>query len=166
MREFQVTAKEAGQRFDKYLKKMLTEAPDSFIYRMLRKKNITLNGHKADGTERLSSGDEVKLFLSDETFRKFSMNSRTATEYERLKCLKFPVYTEPSGTLGELPVIYEDDDILIINKPSGMLSQKAKPADISANQPSRIIFFTPAIVIPRLYNRSLITSSRRTISVL
>ena len=48
-----ISANEAGQRFDKYLKKLLKNAPDSFIYKMLRKKNIVLNGKKADGTEKL-----------------------------------------------------------------------------------------------------------------
>ena len=33
-----------------------------------------------------------------------------------------------------LSVVYEDEDILIINKPQGMLSQKAKPSDVSANE--------------------------------
>ncbi|MDE7479398.1 MAG: hypothetical protein K2M91_15935, partial [Lachnospiraceae bacterium] len=46
-----ISSNEAGQRFDKYLKKLLKDAPDSFIYKMLRKKNIVLNGRKADGKE-------------------------------------------------------------------------------------------------------------------
>ncbi len=46
-----ISSNEAGQRFDKYLKKLLREAPDSFLYKMLRKKNIVLNGKKADGKE-------------------------------------------------------------------------------------------------------------------
>ena len=54
MREFKINENEAGQRFDKYLKKLLGNAPGSFIYKMLRKKNITLNGKKADGTEKLN----------------------------------------------------------------------------------------------------------------
>ena len=49
MKEFKINANEAGQRFDKYLKKLLKEANTSFIYKMLRKKNIVLNGKKADG---------------------------------------------------------------------------------------------------------------------
>lgn len=122
MREFQINSNESGQRFDKYLKKLLVNAPGSFVYKMLRKKNITLNGRKADGTEKLEEGDCVKLFLSDETFEKFSGNEKAATEYERLKGL------EP------LPVVYEDKDILIVNKPSGMLSQKAADTDVSANE--------------------------------
>ena len=62
---------EAGGRLDKYLMKFLKEAPASFIYKMLRKKNIVLNGRKAAGSEFLKEDDEVKLFLSDDTVVKF-----------------------------------------------------------------------------------------------
>lgn len=67
MKTFIIKENEAGQRFDKYLKKLLKEAPSSFVYKMLRKKNIVLNGKKADGSEKLNARDEVKLFLADET---------------------------------------------------------------------------------------------------
>lgn len=122
MREFQINGNEAGQRLDKYLKKLLAQAPSGFIYKMLRKKNITLNGKKASGAEQLSVGDDVMLFLSEETFLKFAEKQKSSETYEVLRRLK------------PLPVIYEDDDILIVNKPSGMLSQKASPSDISANE--------------------------------
>ena len=46
MKEFRIRENEAGQRFDKYLAKLLEEAPKSFFYKMMRKKNITLNGKK------------------------------------------------------------------------------------------------------------------------
>ena len=72
MKEFIIEENEAGQRFDKYLAKLLREAPKSFFYKMLRKKNITLNGKKATGNEKLLKGDTIKLFLSDETFDKFA----------------------------------------------------------------------------------------------
>ena len=39
---------------------------------MMRKKNIVLNGKKCDGSEKLAEGDEIKLFLADETIEKFS----------------------------------------------------------------------------------------------
>ena len=53
----------------------------SFLYKMLRKKNIVLNGKKADGNEKIKAGDSVKIFFSDETFEKFSdeMQSRFAS---------------------------------------------------------------------------------------
>lgn len=98
---------DAGQRLDKFLGKYLNEAPKSFIYKMLRKKNITLNGKKAAGNELLSLGDEVKLFLSDETINKF----RSAVQ------IAYPVT--------KLDIIYEDENLIFLNKPAGMLSQKA-----------------------------------------
>lgn len=124
MKQFTISPNESGQRFDKYLKKLLSNASGSFVYKMLRKKNITLNDHKADGTEKLASGDQVKLFLSDETFEKFSGGKQANSEYEAAKAVD----------ASRLKVVYEDEDVLIINKPSGMLSQKAVPEDISANE--------------------------------
>ena len=117
MKTFIIKENEAGQRFDKYLKKLLKEAPSSFVYKMLRKKNIVLNGKKADGSEKLNARDEVKLFLADETYDKFA-----GAEVKE----SFPTTA--------LDIVYEDEDILIINKPAGMLSQKAQPSDISANE--------------------------------
>lgn len=112
MQEMIVTANEAGQRFDKLLAKYLNEAPKSFLYKMLRKKNIVLNGKKAAGNEKLKEGDHIKLFLSDETIEKFSKVSVRRTSKK-------------------LELIYEDENILLINKPVGMLSQKADAKDES-----------------------------------
>ena len=72
MRQLTVHKNDENQRLDKYLKKYLKEAPGSFIYKMLRKKNIVLNGKKADGTEKLSAGDEIKLFFAEDTLQKFT----------------------------------------------------------------------------------------------
>ena len=120
MKEFTINANEAGQRFDKYLGKLLREAPKSFCYKMLRKKNITLNGGKATGAEKLNTGDRIKLFLSDETFDKFAGAD-----------------TKPARAHHVLDIVYEDDNILLINKPVGMLSQ---PAD--GKEPSLVEFLT------------------------
>ena len=97
MKEFQITDNEAGQRFDKYLAKLLGNAPKSFFYKMLRKKNITLNGKKASGNEKLQTGDQIKLFLSDDTFAKFSQQQQTAR------------------AVTDLDILYEDSDILRIS---------------------------------------------------
>lgn len=117
MREIEIKNNEAGQRFDKFLKKYLSDASVSFIYKMLRKKNIILNGKKATGSEKLRPGDSVKLFLADETIEKFSGKSFSDV-YKTLPHVK-------------LDIIYEDENVLIVNKPVGMLSQKAKPGDVS-----------------------------------
>ena len=72
---------------------------------LLYTSNITLNGRKATGNEKLNTGDQIRLFLSDETFSKFSQQEQTAR------------------AVTDLDIIYEDTDILLINKPAGMLSQ-------------------------------------------
>ena len=54
------------------LAKYLNLAGKGFLYKMMRKKNIVLNGKKCDGSEKLAEGDEIKLFLADETIEKFS----------------------------------------------------------------------------------------------
>lgn len=118
MRELNIGPNEAGQRFDKYLSKYLKDAPKSFIYKMLRKKNITRNGKKADGSEKLSEGDIIKMFMSDETIDKFMGVNENAL-------LKTQV---------NLDVVYEDSNIIIVNKPVGMLSQKAEKNDVSLNE--------------------------------
>ena len=135
MKEFIINENEAGQRFDKYLAKLLREAPKSFFYKMMRKKNITLNGKKATGNEKLLSGDHVKLFLSDETFEKFS-GSIAAPRAHHV-----------------LDIIYEDENILLINKPAGMLSQ---PADDGT--PSLVEYLTGYL----LENGSLTEEDLRT----
>ncbi len=114
MQEIIIKENDAGQRLDKMLAKYMNLAPKSFFYKMLRKKNITLNQKKAEGSEKLSVGDTVQLFLSEETIANF-------TEKKQI-----PIYRET------LPILYEDAHIILINKPSGMLSQKAKEGDISA----------------------------------
>ena len=72
MKEFSISSKEAGQRMDKYLFKILNQASKGFVYKMLRKKNIVLNDKKATGQEVLQTSDQIKIYLSDETFGKFA----------------------------------------------------------------------------------------------
>lgn len=130
MQEIIIGPNEAGQRFDKYLAKYIDLAPKSFLYKMLRKKNITLNGKKAAGSEKLSEGDLVRLFLSDETISKFQSFSRSCD----LKKLHTDSHDRPDrlNKLKSRDILYEDRNTIFINKPAGMLSQKSKPDDISA----------------------------------
>ena len=71
MRNVKIGPNEAGQRLDKFLHKYMKDGSTSFFYKMLRKKNIVVNGQKCTGNEKLCAGDEVKLFLAEETLEKF-----------------------------------------------------------------------------------------------
>lgn len=123
MYQIEIKENEAGQRLDKYLHKFMPLAASSFFYKMLRKKNITLNGKKAEGKEKLTTGDKIALFLSDETIDNFRGNKPTVSEYEH-------AYKQLHGII----VVYEDVDIIVMNKPAGILSQKAVPTDHSINE--------------------------------
>lgn len=116
MREFTISSLEAGQRLDKYLFKLLPNAGRNFIYKMLRKKNITFNNKKADGNEKVCQGDLVKIYFADETFEKFSGKD---------------IFISNKKLLPTLDIIYENEDYLFVNKPVGLLSQKADVKDIA-----------------------------------
>ena len=133
MKEIVVTSREAGQRLDKLLGKYLKEAPKSFLYKMLRKKNIILNGKKADGSEKLQELDVIKLFFSEETLEKFtgiSGGDGSRSGNGQAAAASKTEITQPYP-FRSLNILYEDEHILLINKPAGMLSQKAKPEDVS-----------------------------------
>ena len=87
MKEINIDEKLAGQKMMRCLERYLSNAPKSFLYKMLRKKNITLNNSKATGDEKLKCGDTIKIFFSDETFEKFSAdNNRAVNEIGRASC--------------------------------------------------------------------------------
>src|SRR5699024_5736566 len=95
---------ENNQRIDRFLKKYLNEASLGFIYKMLRKKNIKLNGKKAKPEDNIVEGDTIQLYLSEDTIKKF------IGEKKEVKSKLIP------------NIIYEDDNIILINKSIGVLS--------------------------------------------
>lgn len=105
MRLIIVNQQEANQRLDKFLLKYFDKSPKSFVYKMLRKKNFKYNGKRAKGNEILQGNDEIQIYLSEETINKFR-------EIKKIPSAK-PTFE----------VIYEDSNILIINKPLGLLTQ-------------------------------------------
>ena len=190
MREIVMTALQAGMRLDHFLERSLREAHTGFIYKMLRKKNITLNGHKAHGNEKLEAGDVVRLYFAGETLEKLCAGAVPGVEVVPVR--NHTLSAERPCTLGsevpgrkgsgreapgreapgrEVPgreapgrkgsgremsamggkgqkekvltfpdfpssvrILYEDEHVLLVCKPAGMLTQKAKPEDLSLNE--------------------------------
>ena len=113
MKEIKITNNEEGQRLDRFLKKYLNKANQSFIYKMIRKKNIKLNGSKAEPEAVLKRDDLVQLYLADETIERFR-------EKKTLKQTDIHFKT-----------VYEDDNILIVNKPTGLSTQPDETSEIN-----------------------------------
>ena len=124
MKQIIIDGSFSGQRLDRVLKKYLVNATDGFIYKMLRKKNIKLNDSGAKGKEILNQGDIISIYFSDETLDKFTGRSASPDATKK----------QPIPPLKKDEIIYEDDDILIMDKPVGELSQKADKKDISINE--------------------------------
>ena len=134
MKEITITKREEGQRFDRFLGKYLPGASSGFLHKMLRKKNIKLNGKKAEGKEKLIAGDFVQIFFSDDTLDKFrSMQGTTEIRGKNQAENKHKLTKEELELRKQVKVLYTSDDILVFHKPAGMLSQRAKARDDSLN---------------------------------
>jgi len=98
-----VSLNEENQRIDKYVKKLLNQAPLSFIYKLFRKKDVKINGHWVKENYIINEGEKITIYISDDQLAEF--NAPREIEKVTLKH----------------PIIYEDENILIINKPRGLL---------------------------------------------
>ena len=107
MKKFIVNSKESGQTLEKYIKKVLCHAPLSFIYKLFRKKDIKVNGHWQKEKYVVSENEEITVFVTDEQLLEFEKKfNYTASDYIKDW------------------IIYEDNNVLLINKPRGVLVQK------------------------------------------
>lgn len=109
MQEFIIQKEEAGQTVMKYMARLLPEASMGLLRKSMRKKNIVLNGKKIEGREKIAAGDSVKVWFSDETIEKFRGKREEAPKRD------YPDF--------ETWILYEDENIVILNKPAGLLSQ-------------------------------------------
>jgi len=102
MFEFSIAKNDAGQRLDKFLNKAMPGMPMPMIYRLIRQKKIKLNRKRAENATVLNEGDTVQVF---------------APPHFLEKELPAPILTSTVDP----DVIYEDENILVMNKPSGLL---------------------------------------------
>lgn len=102
MREMIIRENDAGQRLDKFLLKAVPGLPKALMYKFLRTKHIKLNGKKAEISTRLQPGDKLAFFINDEFFVKD----------ERRQFMS----AKP-----DVKVVYEDENVLLIDKPSGLI---------------------------------------------
>lgn len=106
MREIIIKENDAGQRLDKFMEKRFPSMPKPLIYKYLRKKCVRVNGRRTDQADlRLITGDRLTFFISDEFFEE----QKKETEFLDL-----------SPSFG---IVYEDKNILLAEKPVGLLCQ-------------------------------------------
>ncbi len=111
MREFVIDRNDAGQRLDKFITKAL-DIPQSLLYKSIRLKKIKVNRKRAEAAQKLEVGDTVQCFLAEEFFER----GRSAGYSESVSMSK-----ETLSRIGnDINVVYEDENILLVNKPAGI----------------------------------------------
>lgn len=103
MIEIIIGENEENQRIDKFLRKYMPNAPLSYIYRMIRKKDIKLNGKKISNEQILKKGDTISLYIKQDDFDRFKKSKKIIKAKRQFK------------------IAYEDENLLVVEKPKGLL---------------------------------------------
>ncbi len=103
MKKIIANQNDAGQRLDKFLEKAVPSLPKTLLYKSIRKKRIKVNGKRQEISYRIEVGDVLELYINDEFFE-------TSCQEEAYRTIR-----------PNLRVIYEDENLLIVDKPAGML---------------------------------------------
>lgn len=104
MKQVVVNKNAAGQRIDRFLTKTYPQLSQGFICKTIRKKDIKVNGKRTEANYKLTEGDVITLYVKDELFEK-----KKLSDDDFLK------------TDGELCVIYEDENIILVDKAPGLV---------------------------------------------
>jgi 23S rRNA pseudouridine955/2504/2580 synthase len=103
MQTITINKNDVGQRLDSFLKKTFPKLSLSSMYRFIRTKRIKLNGKKADISTRLILNDKLELYVNDELLSKKISNDDFLIANSKLD------------------VVFEDNNVIIINKPAGLV---------------------------------------------
>ena len=104
MKEFTITKNDAGQRLDRWLAKTLPVLPAPLAQKYLRLKRVKRNGRPARRDERLEQGDVLQIYINDEFFETPSRENAFLSVFKP-----------------QLDIVYEDDNLLLLNKRPGMV---------------------------------------------
>lgn len=102
MKELIINSNDVNQRLDKFIQKSVPRLPQSMMYKAIRNKRIKINGKRAEISTRLQAGDIVQMYINDEFFD-------TAVE------------TEFMSAPAVLDIVYEDENIILIDKKNGLV---------------------------------------------
>lgn len=103
MKSFTITSKDDGTRVDRFVLKTFEHLPRSLMYKEIRKKNIKVNKKRCTAEQILNTGDMLELYLKDDVLK------IKEKHYDFLKAAT------------DLDIIYEDDNIILLNKRVGIL---------------------------------------------
>lgn len=115
MIEITISKNDANQRFDRFLRKYFEDAPLSVIQKNIRKKNFKINDSRAKADTFVYENDRIKMYISDENYNKWI----TKTDFK--------------PTDFNLDVVFEDKNIILMDKDSGILTHSTNKNDYGNN---------------------------------
>lgn len=103
MKKITINKNDSGKRLDRFLCKSFPRLPETLVQKYIRKKRIKINGKKAQNSEKLCENDVLELYINDEFFEPLSYSD----DFKKA----------PS----KLDIIYEDENIMLVNKKAGLI---------------------------------------------
>ena len=103
MKSFIISKNDSDQRLDKFVTKTVPNLPKALMYKYIRTKRIKVNKKKSEISARLQTGDLVEMYINDEFFVK----SETKDDF--------------SSASDKIDIIYEDENIILLDKKAGLL---------------------------------------------
>lgn len=111
MKEFIINSNDSEQRVDKFILKVCKNLPKSMMYKFIRTKKIKVNNKRCEISQRLQVGDKISMYINDDFFSSMGdKDDNNNNDYNKL-----------SSISKEISVVYEDKNILIVNKPVGLV---------------------------------------------
>ena len=104
MKEFTIGPNDAGQRLDRWIAKALPLLPAPLAQKYIRLKRVKVNGKGSKRDVRLQKGDVLQLYINDEFFEKPTRENAFLSIFKP-----------------QLDILYEDKDIMLLNKRPGMV---------------------------------------------
>lgn len=111
MKKFVINKNDSGQRLDKFVTKAVPLLPKSLLNKYIRLKRIKCNGKKCEISYKLQENDVIEMYINDEFF---------STEERAFLAVK-----------SNIKVVYEDENILLVDKKIGMVCQPDKNGDLN-----------------------------------
>jgi len=102
-----VTPSESGKRLHRYLRNLMPNLPLGQIYKMIDNGKVKVNGKRKNQNYELAAGDELVLYVEDDAYKEASIGQKKAKYV---------------GVNANVDVLYEDAELLVANKPAGMLT--------------------------------------------
>ncbi|MCE9638225.1 MAG: RluA family pseudouridine synthase [Planctomycetes bacterium] len=141
MREVTIRRDDAGQRLDRFLRKLLPASALGNLFKILRKGLVRVNGRRADGELRLAEGDKVEIRIADDALRGLREGGALGEFGQKVTERREPSAFPPNTP--KLKVLFRDEHVLAVDKPPFVLVQPGEGGDDATLDQQVLAFIGP-----------------------